>query len=240
MQNLDEILNSFDYFDFTMPLSHDVVAWPTHPAIRINKFRSVDRDLYDAHEIYMTSQDYTHFDTPSHMIKGGKSIDKYEARRFILKAVILNLSYKKDMEIREEDLRQFEEVIRKSEAVVLYTNFRKEPKEFRYDWAYLGISGAKYLSQFNLKLVAIDSPSIAGWSGDVPAHPHIITVKEAIDVHLNLLEKDILIVEGLYNVNKAVGEEKYVEGILIALPLNIIGLDGGPCRVIFLKPKNKL
>ncbi|QIW25327.1 cyclase family protein [Sulfolobus sp. S-194] len=224
-----------------MPLTHDAISWPTHPAIKINKFRSVDRDLYDAHEIYMTSQDYTHFDAPSHMIKNGKTIDKYEPGRFILSAAILNLSTTNSKEITQDDLTPFEDIIRKTNAVILYTNFKKEPKEFKYDWKYLGVSGSKYLSQFsNLKLVAIDSPSIAGWSGDVLAYPHIITVKEAIEIHLYLLEKDILILEGLTNVEKAVKNEKYVDGILIALPLNIIGIDGGPCRVIFLKPKREL
>ncbi|QGA69631.1 cyclase family protein [Sulfolobus sp. E11-6] len=226
-----------------MPLSHDSVSWPTHPAIKVSKFKSVDRDLYDAHEIYMTSQDYTHFDAPSHMIKNGKTIDKYDPKRLILPTAILNLSYKiheANREIRQEDLAQFEDIIKNVNSIVLYTDFVKDPKEFKYDWIYLGVNGANYLSKFeNLKLVAIDAPSIAGWSGDVPAYQHLITVKEAIETHLKLLQKDILIIEGLYNVKEAIGNEKYAVGILIALPLRIIGLDGGPCRVIFLKPKLK-
>ncbi|ARM76994.1 cyclase [Acidianus manzaensis] len=219
-----------------MPLSHNVVSWPTHPPIQINKFKTVERDLYDAHEIYMTSQDYTHFDAPSHMIKGGKTIDAYEIYRFVAPAIILNFSNKEDLEITDKDLQQFSDQIKNVNAVILFTDFNKDPKEFKYNWKYLGVSSAKYLSQFsNIKMVAIDAPSIAGWSGDVPAAPHIITVKDAIDIHLYLLEKDILIVEGLYDVKKAIGNNKYVYGVLIALPLQIVGLDGGPCRVIFTK-----
>lgn len=238
---LKELLSSFEYYDLSFPLIHDAVSWPTHQPISVKKVRRIDRDLYEMHEICMTSQDYTHFDAPSHMILNGKSIDKYEPSRFILDSVILDISDKNGKPIRKTDLEEFIDYLGKFSGVILYTGFDKEPNQYRYDWGYLDLDGANYIAQFdNIKLIGIDSPSIAGWSGDVAYSSHRVSVNDAVNVHLILLKKDILILEGIYNISIIFKKyhKKVIEGILVALPLNLIGIDGGLARVIFLKPKD--
>ncbi|TRM73863.1 cyclase, partial [Sulfolobus sp. E5] len=155
MNKFKVVLDEYEMYDLSFPLSHDVVSWPTHQPIMVKKVKRVDRDLYEMHEISMTTQDYTHYDAPSHMIADGKSIDKYEINRFILDAVILNLQNRNGFPISQEDLKKFQKYLNSYSGIILYTGFNKDLHKYEYDWSYLDVSGAEYLSRFNnVRLVA--------------------------------------------------------------------------------------
>ena len=72
-----------------------------------------------------------------------------------------------------------------------------------------------------INLLAVEPPSIAD----------VMDVAEVTKIHEILLGGDIIIVEGLTNLD-AVSEEKVK---LIALPLKIKGGDGAPARVIAME-----
>ncbi|BCS93587.1 cyclase family protein [Metallosphaera javensis (ex Sakai et al. 2022)] len=234
-----EFLRNFEYYDFSMPLTHNAIMWPTMPPIRINKIRYKERDRSEAHEICITTQDYTHIDAPSHMTSGN-SIDKFTVDRFVTDALLINVSNGGQMQILVNELKKFEEEIAKATSVILYTGFKKPYNIPVYDWRYLTPDSARYLASFNnLRLVGIDSPSIAGWSGTVEVATPRMSRDDAILTHVELMKNDILIVEGLYNLEAVFRGTKidFVTGIFIVMPLNLVGLDGSPVRAIFMRFK---
>ncbi|EHP70201.1 putative metal-dependent hydrolase [Metallosphaera yellowstonensis MK1] len=236
---LRDILQLFEYYDLTFPLSQGNVMWPTMPPLRITKIRHKDRDMSEAHEVCITTQDFTHIDAPSHMLRDGFPIDKYGVQSFILPCTVLDVRNEKSREIAVSELREFEAELSTYECIVLFTGFKKDPREFVYSWRYLKSETSEYISTFkNLKLVGIDTPSIAGWSGKVDVMEPLISRREAVITHLNLMKEGILIVEGLWNLGKLFGPgDRIIHGILVAMPLNLIGTDGAPVRAVFLKLK---
>jgi kynurenine formamidase len=72
----------------------------------------------------------------------------------------------------------------------------------------------KYLAEREIATVAMDMPTILG--------------SEYVDVHHCLLGKEILVVEGLANLDKLESDRV----LFSALPLRIKGRDGSPCRAV--------
>lgn len=237
---LKDFLQNFEYYDLSFPLLQGNVMWPTMPPLRITKIKFKDRDLSEAHEVYITTQDFTHVDAPSHMLRDGKTIDGYGVEYFILPCAMINVKNERNNEITVSELREFEEIMSTYESIILFTGFKKGPKDMAYMWRYLNPSTSEYISGFsNIKLLGIDSPSIAGWSGKVDAMEPIVSRREAVDTHLGLMKRGILIVEGLWNLERLFRKgDKIIYGILIVMPLNLIGTDGAPVRAVFLRPKS--
>ena len=83
--------------------------------------------------------------------------------------------------------------------------------------AWLTVEGAEALSELGVRLFGLEHQSIAG---DNPP----------MDVHVAVLSKGIVAVEGL--VLTDVPEGKY---FLFAAPLKLAGSDGSPCRAVLVE-----
>jgi len=78
------------------------------------------------------------------------------------------------------------------------------------------LEAAKLLNQYEIELVGVEGQSVGPLNGPMP-------------VHLELLGKEVILLEGL--VLKEVPEGEY---ILSAAPIKLGGSDGAPCRAILL------
>jgi len=128
----------------------------------------------------------THLDSPAYLLSEGKKIEEFGPERFITDAVLLDLSHKKAGEpIDDEDLEAAEEAaglaVREGESVILHTGIAPS--------IHLSRNGAEYLEFKRVGLVGIDAVSI-----DNPESAE----KTA---HRVLLGKDILVLEGLRNLD---------------------------------------
>lgn len=161
----------------------------------------------------------THVDAPSHFIEGGPAIAEIDPAKLIGPCRVVSIS-PEVIEIGPEhliDLQGFERILFKTRNSELW----KHPDDgFRKDFTHLTPPAARILASAGIRLVGIDYLSIekAGAEG----HP----------VHKALLEKGIVILEGLDLRSVEPGDYE-----LICLPLKYIGGkgDGSPARTLLIR-----
>jgi len=154
---------------------------------------------------------------PFHFFIGGETVDKIDPKRCVVRAIKVNLTYKKPKEaIIIDDLRKYIPQIDKGLCILLQTGWDKvfPKKEFFSDFPYVSTELAAWLAEKKVGLVGMDTPT-----------PNCIDWKI---VHETFLSNNILIVEGLTNLDKLNSEEF----TLIALPLKFKGGDGSPVRAV--------
>lgn len=159
----------------------------------------------------------THIDCPAHFIEGTKTIEAYPVERFILPAQVVSID---DCDsITQENMKEVN--IQKGEALLFRTQNSilglSRNGVFSEKFVYLSEDAAKLCVDLGASLVGIDYISIDKYGDDAP-------------VHRRLLEKDILILEGIDL--RSVPPGRYT---LIALPLRIKDVEAAPARAILLK-----
>lgn len=222
--------------DLTHSMTHAMPGWVTHSTFSVTPHKIMDIDGYTVHNIQMNTHHGTHMDAGSHMIKDGKPLSAYPMEHFIGPAVALDFSSKKNGEpISNGDFKEFEDLIKPGVSVILNTGwykFRGYNKEYLYEWPFLNADGAKYLAERRIKMVGTDGMSIAGWMGNTATHQPV--TDDAIEVHEALLKNDVLIIEEMANTDKVLNGKRHASFVLMALPLNLEGLDGSPVRAVAL------
>ena len=122
-----------------------------------------------------------------------------------------------------EDLGVFANRIKKGDGVILKTGWADFVNEPKYRDALPGIheSLADWFVEKEINMLAVEPPSIAD----------VTNIEEVTKIHEILLGGDIIIVEGLTNL-EALSKDKVG---LVALPLKIKDGDGAPARVIAIE-----
>jgi arylformamidase len=90
-------------------------------------------------------------------------------------------------------------------------------KEFFPDYTYIAPDAARYMVDIGVELVGVDYLSIEQFHSG-----HHLT-------HRTLLEKDVVIIEGM-----ALSEPPPGDYQLVCLPLRLEGLDGAPARAVLI------
>jgi arylformamidase len=205
-------------FDVSVPLSNNMPVWPSGPAIRIEPRPHLSRDKsYTVHEtvIQMGSHMGTHLDAPYHFLENGKKLHELPLQRLIGKATVFEIPGVRSIGLAQLQPLQWGAV----ERVLFKTENSKhwQDETFYQDFVYLEPEGARFLVDRGIRLVGIDYLSIEKYKSE----RHV--------THFTLLENDVVIIEGLNLSEVSPGEYS-----MIALPLNLVGTDGGPTRVILL------
>ncbi len=157
----------------------------------------------------------THLDAPLHMTDGGQTTaEALPLERLITKAKLFDLSHVEDG-IEEKDLAGLD--IAEGDFVLLKTKNSSDPRSGGVNFIYLKESGANYLAQKKVNGVGIDA---LGIERDQPGHKS----------HHALLDRDIIILEGLVLSDASPGEYT-----LIALPLKLDGAEGAPTRAVLVE-----
>jgi kynurenine formamidase len=224
--------------DLTHWLYHDCPGWATLPSMEIKETYWAARDAFTLHEIKMHTHMGTHYDFPAHFIPEGKTqTDFPNPESFMGEAVVLNFQHiKPGEEIAASDLKKYSEHIKEGSIVLLDTGWSKKRgknSEYLFFFPALSVDGAQYLAERKIKMVGTEGLSIAPWTSTVPMQGPVGR-SSPIVVHRTLLEKDILILEELNNL-EAVREGKDVgKCFLIAPPLKVKDMEGCPARAIAL------
>ncbi|MEM2193425.1 MAG: cyclase family protein [Candidatus Methanomethylicia archaeon] len=224
--------------DLTHWLYHDCPCWATLPSMKIDQTYWAARDAFTLHEIKFHTHIGTHYDFPAHFIPEGKTqTDFPNPESFMGEAVVLNFQFMKPgEEIAASDLKKYAEHIKEGSIVLLDTGWSKKRgknSDYLYFFPALSVDGAQYLADRKIKMVGTEGLSIAPWTSTVTMQGPVGR-SSPIAVHRALLEKDILIVEELNNL-EAVREGKDVgKCFFIALPLKIKDIEGCPARAIAL------
>jgi arylformamidase len=208
----------FMIYDVSVPITNTMPVWPTDPPVRLLQQSHESRDkshTVTVTTITMGSHTGTHFDAPFHMIQGGKRLHEFSLDVLVGRATVFEIAG-----VRSIGRAQLERLTWNQVARVLFKtdNSRHwQDGKFYEDFVYLEPDGAAFLVERGVQLVGIDYLSIDKFKSE--AHP----------THFVLLNKDVLILEGL-NLNTVTAGEY----TLYALPLNLQDADGAPARVILM------
>lgn len=162
--------------------------------------------LYNLTSFHMCAHNGTHIDAPYHFIDDGKKIDELDLQKLIGPCYV----YAKDGELGADEA---EDVIKEAKSAdeecakrLLFKGKTTVTEE-----------AAKVFASHNVSLIGNESQTVG--PEDAP-----------MKVHLILLGKEVVLLEGI-RLGK-VPEGRY---ILNAVPLNLGGSDGAPCRAILFE-----
>jgi arylformamidase len=209
------------YFDVTIAISESVPIYEGDPAASVDGVKAIERgDGANVSALCFGAHTGTHVDAPNHFIEGTRRVDELDVDKLIGPCRVVQLP--DDIVAVEPehlpDLAGIERLILKTRN----SAFWNTPEDgFRTDFTYLTHPTAKLLVDAGIKLIGIDYLSIEAPGSE--GHP----------VHITLLEKEIVILEGLDLREVEPGDYE-----LFCLPLKYIGGtgDGAPARTILRSP----
>jgi len=204
-------------YDITVPISENVPVYEGDPRVKIDVAHSIaGGDAANVTQLCFGAHTATHVDAPNHFIEGTRKVSELDLQKLIGACRVVELD-ETVLVIEPKHVERLENV----ERVLFKTrnsNFWNDVSGgFRKDFTYITPEAARVLAAKNIKLVGVDYLSVEKFgSTDFSAH-------------IALLEKEIVIIEGLDLREVAAGDYE-----LICLPLKIISEtgDGAPARTI--------
>lgn len=204
-------------YDVTVPISETVPIYEGDPRVEIDISSAIAKgDSANVSQVCFGVHTGTHVDAPNHFIDGTRRIDQLDLDKLIGKCRVISIDESIDAIEPQHlgDLTNVERILFKSRN----SAFWNEPeKGFRTDFTYISPDAALALAANGIKLVGIDYLSVEKFGSTDFA------------THVTLLEKEVVILEGLDLREVLPGDYE-----LICLPLKYIGGtgDGAPARTI--------
>ena len=201
--------------DISMEISEEMTVYKNREENRPKIEVTRDFKNSDAYETTMTVGMHTgtHLDRPLHMIEEGETMDSLTPDRLVVPCQVLDMTAVEEG-ITKEDLEG--KKIPRDHFILLKTKNSFE-EHFNFSFVYLAASGAEFLKAQGIIGVGIDA---LGIEREQPEK----------NTHKILLEKDIMILEGLRL--KDAEEGAY---LLIAPPLKIKGAEAAPVRALLVR-----
>jgi len=204
-------------YDVSVPISDKTPVYEGDPNVDISlKLSMEDGDNANVSQICMGVHTGTHVDAPNHFIQGEKKIIDLDLHTLIGKCRVVQTG--EDVLAIEpkhvEDLMGATRVLFKTRNSEFWADF---DQGFRKDFTYITPDAARVLVEKGVKLVGIDYLSVEAFNAKTP------------ETHVTLLEKEVIIIEGLDLREVSAGEYE-----LICLPVKIAGGagDGSPSRTV--------
>jgi len=205
-------------YDISLPVSEDLAVWPGDPSVTIRRSSSVEQGDEATTSIFtLGSHTGTHIDAPGHFIPGGDGVDKADLNILIGEAWVIETT---DTARLTADVLETLLIPPDYERVLFHTrnsrHWQTGLSTFNGDYVSLSEDGAEWLVARGIRLVGIDSLSIAPF-------------ENGLATHSVLLSNDVVIVEGLDLSEIRTGAYE-----LVCLPLKIVRADGAPARVVLI------
>jgi arylformamidase len=205
------------YYDISVPLVNDGLVYPGNPSISITPQQEVSKGASaNVSTLSFGSHTGTHVDAPKHFFDDGLGVDSLPLEVLMGPCVVIcvedDVNAVGEAELRLHELKSHTRVLIKTRN----SSYIRE-REFRKDYTYLAPDGAAYLAKLGIRLVGVDYLSVEQFHSG-----HHKT-------HRTLLEKGIVIVEGLDLSAPPMGPYE-----LRVLPLRLVGLDGAPARAVLV------
>jgi arylformamidase len=208
-------------YDVTVPISEGVPIYFGDPAVRIESPKTIAAgDGANVSHLCLGAHTGTHVDAPNHFIEGTRRLDQLDLEKLVGPCVVVELD---DSVLAVEPKHLLE--LAGVERILFKTRnsaFWNEPeKGFRTDFTYINPESARILADSGVKLVGIDYLSVEKFGS------------AGFATHITLLEKEVVILEGLDLREVPAGEYE-----ILCLPLKYTGGtgDGAPARTILRTP----
>lgn len=204
-------------YDVTVPISGQTPVYEGDPAVEIVTANAIERgDAANVSRLCCGAHTATHVDAPAHFIEGARRIHEIDLEKLNGKCRVVEID-RSVMAIEADHIVNLEAV----ERVLFKTRnsdfWNDLSQGFRKDFTYIAPAAARALAALNIKLVGIDYLSVEKFGA------------ETFETHITLLEKEVVIIEGLDLREVPAGDYE-----LVCLPLKIISEkgDGAPARAI--------
>jgi arylformamidase len=203
-------------YDISVPLDHRTPIFPGDPKFSRNLAASltVEGTTCNTSHLNFGAHTGTHIDAPLHMKKSGRDVSAIRPDELVGSTRV--------MEIRDAEKISVSELSEKNWASVSRVLFKTRNSglwggEFQKKFVYLEEEAAHFLADKKIRVVGIDYLSVERFGA------------ARFDSHLALMQRDILILEGLDL--SSVPEGNY---LLFCGALKLAGSDGAPCRVFLV------
>ncbi|MGF1636128.1 MAG: cyclase family protein [Cyclobacteriaceae bacterium] len=204
--------------DLTRTYDNAMPGFQTTPA------KTLQNDGWNAAQLNIYSHAGTHMDAPLHFGVSESSIDEYPPNRFIVGCYVVSITITQPSQLLGIESVQFlKGRLRPGQGILFRTGWSKKYGSSEYRDALPRISDelADWLVENEVAFIGVEPPSVAD----------VNNIEEVTRIHRKLLNGDIIIVEGLTNL-----ESLKVEFLqVIALPLKIFNGDGAPARVLAIQ-----
>lgn len=193
------------------------------PGVQIREAKNLEKDGWNAVNIDMYSHSGTHMDAPIHFGVEGPTIDQVPIKRLMGTAKILDLTgILPSSSITVEDLGKLKEAMISGDSLIIKTGWSNysisNPGKYRNQLPRISEKLAYWLVEKGINMLAVEPPSVA----------NVNDLTEVTLIHRILFTGQVIIVEGICNLN----EIKAKEVELMVMPLKLGGGDGAPARVL--------
>lgn len=174
--------------------------------------------------LHLHSHAGTHLDAPSHFLEGGLSLEHVALEKCIGPAWVIDLTFLQPREmITTQHLAPYAERVTHGARLLLKTGWsaHADMPDYRTHFPRVSVSLAQWLAERGIFLLGVETPAVASMEDR----------EELISVHQTLLRAEIVIVEGLANLDAL--STDYVT--FIALPLKLQDGDGSPVRAVAIE-----
>lgn len=205
-------------YDVSAPVRDGGLIYPGNPEIHIELQQAIAKGAgANVSHVDFGSHTGTHVDAARHFFDDGQTVDQIPLETLMGPAVLLEFDNQVmsvgKAELEPHDLTGAERVLLKTRN----SGYLTQDPAFHKDFTFLAPDGAEYLASLGVKLVGIDYLSIEQFHSG-----HHRT-------HRTLLERAIVIVEGLNFVDVPAGRYEFR-----CLPLRLEGCDGAPARAVLI------
>lgn len=202
--------------DISVAISPDLPIWPGSPDISLTRRLDLEKgDIANDTTIQFSVHTGTHVDAPSHFVPGGYSVEQMPLDVLVGEAIVVDLS---DVDVVTPEVLDGLNLPDGVERLLIRTRnsqlWEQQVKEFQTDFVALTAEAAQWVVDKGIRLIGVDYLSVQRFY-DSP------------DTHLNLLNADVIIIEGL---NLATVTPGCYE--LICLPIKLKGVEGAPARAL--------
>jgi kynurenine formamidase len=229
-ENLFESLRGLKVVDLSHTIEPGMPGFPTHPQYFHMEWHTGDPATL--HQLLISEHAGTHLDAPLHFYNSPGDarrvpLDRVPVESFVGRAVKLEFQgLAPTTELGADDIRRWERQhfpLRQGDAAVFHFGWDRKwapqpnAKPFLEAWPGIRRQGAEYLADRQVRLVGTDCLGIDG------------SATADLGAHFTLLERRVLIVENLDNLDQ-------VPAVfwLVTLPLKIKDGSGSPIRAIGL------
>lgn len=177
-------------------------VYPGDPKPTLKCLKSTDEgEVYNLSEVSLCVHNGTHIDAPYHFLPDGNTVESIPLDAFVGECYVARRSGDIDAKCAKDILQNADG----AERILIGGNVT------------VCADAARVFADAEIKLIGNDGLSVG--PEDAP-----------MEVHKILLEKNVVLLEGIVLDN--VSEGKY---FLSAAPLNINGADGSPCRAYLIE-----
>ncbi len=205
-------------YDVSVPVRTGGLVYPGNPEILIEPQQAISQGAgANVSHISLGSHTGTHVDAAKHFFDDGQTVDAIRLDRLMGPAILIAFDEPDRVSVGAADLEPHNLSGQKRVLIRTRNSRRLRDPEFDPGYVFLAPDGAEYLVSIGVELVGVDYLSIEQFHSG-----HHRT-------HRALLEKNVVIVEGLDLSEPAPGQYE-----LMCLPLRLEGLDGAPARAVLL------